>query len=108
MGYLGEFGFEAHIRYRNFRGENVLHLTSKLCNPDKFRLLIPRFPEGNYAEDDMEEMPLLRVIRVSLYMSDMRYRPAAARSMRASSRHQLEYLGYSSSPRHGGGEIKIS
>jgi hypothetical protein len=62
VGYLGEFGFEAHFRYRNARGENVLHLASKHCNPDMFRLLLPRFPEGIFAEDHMGETPLLRVI----------------------------------------------
>jgi hypothetical protein len=60
--YLGEYGFEAYLRYRNHRGENVLHLAAKLCNPDMFRILIPRFPEGVYAEDDIGETPLLRVI----------------------------------------------
>ncbi|KAL4781503.1 hypothetical protein BJX76DRAFT_350139 [Aspergillus varians] len=38
--------FKVHLRYRNSRGENVLHLASRLCNPEMFRLLIPRFQEA--------------------------------------------------------------
>lgn len=59
---LGENGIETHLRYRNSRGENVLHLASRLCNPVMFRLLIPRFREGINAEDDQGDAPLLRII----------------------------------------------
>lgn len=59
---LGENGIEAHLRYRNSRGENVLHLASRLCNPEMFRLLIPRFQEGITAQDDQGDAPLLRII----------------------------------------------
>lgn len=59
---LGENGIEAHLRYRNSRGENILHLASKLCNPQMFRLLIPRFQEGINAKDDQGDTPLLRII----------------------------------------------
>jgi hypothetical protein len=42
---LGEPGIEAHLRHRNCRGENVLHLASRACNSAVFRLLVPRFPD---------------------------------------------------------------
>lgn len=72
VGHLGEIGLEAHLRYRNSRGENVLHLASKLCNPDMFRLLLPQFPKCIYAEDDIGETPLLLVI---MSPSAKRYQP---------------------------------
>lgn len=59
---LGHNGIETHLKYRNSRGENVLHLASRLCNPEVFRLLVPRFPEGINAEDDQGDTPLVRVI----------------------------------------------
>lgn len=59
---LGENGIEAHLRYRNFRGENVLHLASKFCNPDLFRLLVPHFQEDINEEDDKGDTALKRVI----------------------------------------------
>jgi ankyrin repeat protein len=40
---LGQDGIEAHLRYRNSRGENVLHLALGLCNLEIYRILIPRF-----------------------------------------------------------------
>lgn len=53
---------DAHLRYRNSRGENVLHLASRLCNPEMFRLLTLRFPEGIRQTDDRGETALERVI----------------------------------------------
>ncbi|KAG7287653.1 hypothetical protein NEMBOFW57_007166 [Staphylotrichum longicolle] len=38
----GQQGIEAHLRYRNARGENVLHLASHFCNPAVFFQLVPR------------------------------------------------------------------
>ncbi|RYP21601.1 hypothetical protein DL767_009218 [Monosporascus sp. MG133] len=55
---LGQNGIEAHLRYRNSHGENVLHLASRLCNPAMFRLLVPRFQEGVYQTDDRERYGL--------------------------------------------------
>ncbi|RYO93538.1 hypothetical protein DL763_004334 [Monosporascus cannonballus] len=49
---LGQNGIEAHLRYRNSRGENVLHLASRVCNPAMLRLLVPCFQEGVYQTDD--------------------------------------------------------
>ncbi|KAK3376805.1 hypothetical protein B0T24DRAFT_700717 [Lasiosphaeria ovina] len=38
MGYLlVQQGIEAHVQYHNVRGENVLHLASRYCNPAVFR-----------------------------------------------------------------------
>ncbi|KAJ5615036.1 ankyrin repeat-containing domain protein [Penicillium hordei] len=59
---LRQDGIEAHLRYRNYRGENVLHLASGLCNPEIFRILIPRFQEGINREDVQGDVPLLRII----------------------------------------------
>lgn len=33
---LRQQGIEAHLQHRNFRGENVLHLAARLCNPAMF------------------------------------------------------------------------
>lgn len=41
-----QVGIEAYLQHWNSRGENVLDLASKLCNPEMFRLLISRFQEG--------------------------------------------------------------
>jgi ankyrin repeat protein len=59
---LGENGIEAHLQYRNSRRENVLHLASRLCNPEMFRLLIPRFQEGIHQADDQGDTALVRII----------------------------------------------
>ncbi|KAL4920386.1 hypothetical protein BDW62DRAFT_16755 [Aspergillus aurantiobrunneus] len=48
---LGKTDFEAHLRYQNSHGENVLHLASRRCNPEMLRLLVPRFEEGIYQRD---------------------------------------------------------
>ena len=48
---LGEKGTEAHLQYHNSRGENVLHLASRLCNPAMFRLLVPYFLGGTSQTD---------------------------------------------------------
>lgn len=59
---LSENDIEAHLRYRNSRGENVLHLASRLCNPEMFHLLIPRFQEGIHQADDQGDTALVRII----------------------------------------------
>ncbi|KAL2861005.1 uncharacterized protein BJX67DRAFT_367453 [Aspergillus lucknowensis] len=58
---LGE-DFEVHLRYLNSRGENVLHLASKLCNPEMYSLLVPRFQEGTHQTDHIGDTPLVRII----------------------------------------------
>lgn len=56
---------EAHLQYRNSCGENVLHFASWLCNPDMFRLLIPRFEEGIHQADGQGYTALTRIIASS-------------------------------------------
>lgn len=36
--HLSKEGIRTHLEHRNSRGENVLHLASKLCNPAMLRL----------------------------------------------------------------------
>lgn len=67
---LVEEGIEAHLHYINSRGENVLHLASKYCNPAVFRLLIPRFPDGVYQKDEHGDTPLSRIIKSSAVSTD--------------------------------------
>jgi hypothetical protein len=59
---LGKTDFEVHLRYRNSHGENVLHLASRLCNPEMFRLLVPRFPDGLSQIDHHGDTALVRII----------------------------------------------
>ncbi|CAG7998998.1 unnamed protein product [Penicillium salamii] len=73
---LMENGTETHLRFRNSRGENVLHLASRLCNPDMFRILIPHFQEGINEVDDQGDVPLVRIV-----MSPLASRYEAARSL---------------------------
>jgi type II secretory pathway predicted ATPase ExeA len=57
-----ENNIDAHLRYQNSRGENVLHLASIMCNPEMFDLLAPRFPEGVTQVDDRGDTALVRVV----------------------------------------------
>jgi hypothetical protein len=57
-----ERGINAHLRYQNSRGKNVLHLASKICSPAIFDLLARRFPEGILQKDGRGDTPLVRVI----------------------------------------------
>ncbi|KAI9374333.1 hypothetical protein BJX61DRAFT_532446 [Aspergillus egyptiacus] len=59
---LGKTNFEVHLRYRNSHGENVLHLASRLCNPEMFRLLVPRFQDGLSQLDHHGDTALVRII----------------------------------------------
>ncbi|KAL4881143.1 hypothetical protein BJY04DRAFT_218660 [Aspergillus karnatakaensis] len=54
---------EPHLRYRNRRGENVLHLAAGLCNSRMFQLLLPCFPDAIHQRDAQGDTPLLRIIR---------------------------------------------
>lgn len=72
---LGEEGIEAHLGHINSRGENVLHLAAKLCNPAIFRLLAPRLPGIVHQEDKQGDTPLLRVIKSTSGLHD-RYESA--------------------------------
>jgi hypothetical protein len=60
---LDETGIENHLKYRNSRGENVLHLASNRCNPGIFHLLVPRFQQGVHQVDDQGDTALVRVIK---------------------------------------------
>lgn len=62
---LGQSTLEAHLHYRNTRGENVLHLASRLCNPDMFRVLIPCFPEGIHQANNEGDTALVQLIKNS-------------------------------------------
>lgn len=75
---LEQNDIESHLRYRNSRGENVLHLASRLCNPEMFRRLVPRFPDGILQADDQGDTALVRVIMSS---SHSRNRYESARIM---------------------------
>lgn len=72
---LGQTGIEAHLEYRNARGENVLHLAPKLCNPKMFRLILPCFKEGVHRTDYQGNTVLNRVIMRSSASHD-RYESA--------------------------------
>ncbi|ETI26828.1 hypothetical protein G647_10274 [Cladophialophora carrionii CBS 160.54] len=43
---LGQEGLEAHVKYVNARGENLLHLASKTRNPAMLCLLVPHVQES--------------------------------------------------------------
>jgi len=60
---LKEQRFEAHLQFRNSRGENVLHLACKHCNPEIFRLLLSRFQEGIQQTNNEGDTPLIRIIK---------------------------------------------
>ncbi|KAI9739902.1 MAG: hypothetical protein M1818_004958 [Claussenomyces sp. TS43310] len=62
---LEQTGIEGHLQYRNSRGENVLHLASKVCNPEMFRLLVPCFKEGVHQTDSQGNTVMTRVIMSS-------------------------------------------
>ena len=75
---LEEEGIGAHVSFINSRGENVLHLASKACNPAIFGVLIPFILDGLHQRDNEGATPLIRVIKSSA-PSDSRL--ASARSL---------------------------
>ncbi|KAG9244617.1 hypothetical protein BJ878DRAFT_59934 [Calycina marina] len=72
---LRQNGIEAPLQHRNSRGENVLLLAARLCNPAMFRLLAPRFKEGIHQTDNQKETALVRIIQHSSVSMD-RYESA--------------------------------
>lgn len=72
---LRENDIKAHLQYRNSHGENVLHLASRICNPEMLRLLVPRFQEGIHQADNQGDTALVRVI-MSFSASQDRYNSA--------------------------------
>lgn len=67
---LREIGIEKHLRKRNLFGENVLHLVSRFCNPEMFRLLVPYFKDGIFQTDDEGYTALDRIILNPPYSQD--------------------------------------
>ncbi|KAK1832788.1 hypothetical protein QBC39DRAFT_348224 [Podospora conica] len=93
---LEQPGMEAHVRHRNAREENVLHLASRFCNPAVFRQLVPLLRDGVPQRDVRGETVLDRVVTGSSAAS--RDSRAAASILLAStesvfSEQQLESLG---------------
>jgi ankyrin repeat protein len=72
---LAQQGIEAYLQYRNSRGENVLHLASRFCNPAMFQLLVPRFKAGVHQMDEQNNTVLIRII-ISSSASQDRYESA--------------------------------
>ncbi|KAF4124385.1 NACHT domain [Geosmithia morbida] len=60
---LGEDGIAAHLEFRNARGENVLHLASRLCNPRMVRVLAPRSTGFMHDADDRGDTALERIVK---------------------------------------------
>lgn len=60
---LEQEGFETHLQYTNMRGENVLHLASKTCNPAVMRLLVPHFQKQIHQTDCHGDTALMRIIK---------------------------------------------
>lgn len=66
VGYLlGQQGIEAHLRYRDSQGDNVLHLASRHCNPAMLQLLVPRFKDGVLQTNKRNQTALIRIIESS-------------------------------------------
>lgn len=77
---LRQEGIDAHLHHLNSQKENVLHLASKHCNPEMFRLLAPRFIEGTQQTDKQGHTALVRVIMTA---SDSQDRYESARILLA-------------------------
>ncbi|CAN9218360.1 unnamed protein product [Alternaria alternata] len=60
---LREEGFEEHLQYLNSYGESLLHLASVPCNPEIFRLLLPRLQKNVHQADNHGDTPLVRIIK---------------------------------------------
>ncbi|CAH0044534.1 unnamed protein product [Clonostachys solani] len=67
---LGVEGIEAHIAYLNSRGENILHLASRYCNPAVFRILTPRFQLSMQQKDNSGNTALMRIMTSSALLQD--------------------------------------
>ncbi|KAF7877700.1 hypothetical protein EAF04_001371 [Stromatinia cepivora] len=59
---LAQHDIEAHLRYQNSHGENVLHLASRFCNPAIFRCLVPLCKDIVCQRDDQNNTVLMRII----------------------------------------------
>lgn len=56
---LKQNGIEAYLGHQNSNG---LHLASKTCNPEIFRILVPCFKGGEHQTEAQRNTPLSRVI----------------------------------------------
>ncbi|KAK7224785.1 hypothetical protein V2G26_012788 [Clonostachys chloroleuca] len=63
-------GIEAHITHLNSRGENILHLASRYCNPSVLRLLTPRFQLSIHQKDSSGNSALMRIMTSSALVED--------------------------------------
>lgn len=60
---LEQDGIDAHIRYHDALGFNVFHaVAARDCNPEAFKLLIPRFKEGVHEMCKKGDTPLDLVV----------------------------------------------
>ncbi|OAQ96024.1 hypothetical protein LLEC1_03761 [Akanthomyces lecanii] len=59
---LEQEGIEAHLRYKDLKGNNVLHKATRMCDPETFGLLLSRYPEGIAERDKGEDTPLQALI----------------------------------------------
>lgn len=87
---LGQPGFEVHLRYVNSRGENVLHLASKTCNPAIFRFLVPRLQESVHQTDNQGDTALTCIIKSHV---DSKSRYESARILLLSQSDADNYFG---------------
>lgn len=59
---LGQQGMKAHVRHRNAREENVLHLASRFCNPAVFVMLVPLLLDCMHQRDMQGETVFDRIV----------------------------------------------
>lgn len=62
---LGQQGVEPHLQHQNACGENVLHLASRICNPEIFQLLVPRLKDNVYQRDKQGDTVFTRIVMSS-------------------------------------------
>lgn len=55
---LEQEGIEAHLNYKDLKGNNVLHKATRSCDPETFGLLLSRYPEGIAERNEGESTPL--------------------------------------------------
>lgn len=62
---LGQQSMEPHLQHRNACGENVLHLASRMCNPEIFQLLVPRLKANVCQRDKQGDTVFTRIVMSS-------------------------------------------
>ncbi|KAH6646799.1 hypothetical protein BKA67DRAFT_525676 [Truncatella angustata] len=73
---LAQEELRSHLEHRNSNGENVLHMASRFCNPDMFKILVAKFPEGVNQADRYNNTALAQVITAPVYSPSHRYESA--------------------------------